>query len=64
MAQLPQGSPRSPAALVKERRRADMFEKLYKETSQQAVNAAEVAEIAAAEVTAAVQAAAAAERRW
>lgn len=51
------------AALVKERRRADMFEKLYKETSQHAMDAAEVAEIAAAEVTAAVQAAAAAEKK-
>ena len=51
------------AALVKERRRADMFEKLYKETSQHAIDAAEVAEIAAAEVTAAVQAAAAAEKK-
>ena len=51
------------AALVKERRRTDMFEKLYKETSQHAIDAAEVAEIAAAEVTAAVQAAAAAEKK-
>lgn len=51
------------AALVKERRRADMFEKLYKETSQHAIDAAEVAEIAAAEVTAAVQAAAVAEKK-
>lgn len=63
MAQLHKALRATRAALIKERRRADMFEKLYKETSQQAVNAAEVAEIAAAEVTAAVQAAAAAEKK-
>ena len=63
MAQLHKALRAIRAALIKERRRADMFEKLYKETSQQAVNAAEVAEIAAAEVTAAVQAAAAAEKK-